>query len=81
MGRRPAQAAWVRHQLRQDLAKFLRAKRGKRTLAQFARKTGISTSTLQRLEIGDQNITIDTLEQILNRLGSDVHDIFSARHN
>jgi DNA-binding Xre family transcriptional regulator len=39
---------------------------------------GISDSTLHRLELGDQNITIDTLEEILKRLKCSVTDIFSA---
>jgi transcriptional regulator with XRE-family HTH domain len=69
----------VRHQLRQQLGKFLRERRGDLTLAQFARKTGISDSTLQRLEIAQQNITIDTLEGILKKLKCNVSDIFGNR--
>jgi transcriptional regulator with XRE-family HTH domain len=38
------------------------------TLQQFARKAGISDSTLQRLESGEQNITLQTLEKILGNL-------------
>jgi len=69
----------VRHQLRQQLGKFLRERRGNLTLAQFARKTGISDSTLQRLEIFQPNVTLDTLELILKKLNCDLGDIFNNR--
>ncbi len=68
----------MRHRLRKQLGKFLRGKRGEETLAQYARKLGISDSTLQRLEIGEQNITVDTLEQIIDRLKCSISDVFGA---
>ena len=37
---------------------------------------GISDSTLHRLEMGEQNVTLKTLEQITERLKSKVSDIF-----
>jgi transcriptional regulator with XRE-family HTH domain len=67
----------VAHQLRKQLGEFLRKRRGSLTLVQFARKLGISDSTLHRLELGHQNITIDTLEEILKRLKCSVADIFT----
>jgi DNA-binding Xre family transcriptional regulator len=66
----------VQNRLRKQLGKFLRERRGKATLDAYAHKLGISDSTLQRLEIGEQNITVDTLEKLLDRLGCDVTDIF-----
>ncbi len=66
----------MRHRLRKQLGKFLRAKRGDETLAQYAKKLGISDSTLQRLEIGEQNITVDTLENIIDRLKCSVSEVF-----
>ena len=56
---------WIAHaalvlSLRKQLGQFLRKRRGDMTLAQFARKLGISTSSLQRLEIGEQNVTLDS---------------------
>ena len=65
--------------LKDQLAKFLREKRGELTLLQFARKLGISDSTLQRLEIGEQNLTLKSLERIVNRLKCEVADIFPPR--
>jgi transcriptional regulator with XRE-family HTH domain len=46
------------------------------TFAQFARKTGISNSSLQRLERGDQNLTIASLETLLQKLKVRIRDVF-----
>ena len=62
--------------LAKQLAAFLRKKRGDLTFKQFSRKTGISDSTLHRLELADQNITLDTLERLCDRLKCGVADIF-----
>ena len=51
-------------------------KRGGRTYAQFARKMGLSDSTLHRLEMGEQNVTLKTLEHITQRLRCKVADLF-----
>jgi len=37
---------------------------------------GISDSTLHRMELGEQNVTLKTLEQICARLKCDVVDLF-----
>ena len=47
------------------------------TFAQFEKKMGISASTLHRIEICDQNVTLDMLETITTRLKVSVSDIFS----
>ena len=46
------------------------------TYAQFARKIGVSISSLQRMENGVQNVTLDTLEIIARRLKATLKDIF-----
>jgi transcriptional regulator with XRE-family HTH domain len=66
----------VRYRLRKQLADFLRKRRGDQTFQQFARKIGLSDSTLQRIEMMEQNVTIDTLEHIVNRLRCTISDIF-----
>lgn len=66
----------VARKYRKLLGKYLREQRGELSLNQFAKKLGISDSTLQRLEIGEQNITIDTLEQIAQKTGADIGKIF-----
>ena len=59
-----------------QLGAFLRKKRGDLTYQQFSRKMGISDSTLQRLEMGEQNVTLKTMEQICDRLKCNVADLF-----
>jgi len=66
----------ARKALAKQLAAFLRQKRGGLTFKQFSRKTGISDSTLHRLELGEQNITLNTLEQICDRLKCSMAEIF-----
>ena len=63
--------------LQQQLGRFLRKKRGALTYEQFARRVGVSKSTLQRMELGEQNVTLDTLEQLKTRLKCRMSDIFS----
>ncbi len=62
--------------LAKQLGAFLRKRRGDLTYAQFAKKTGISDSTLHRLELGEQNVTLKTLEHLTERLKCSVRDIF-----
>ena len=66
----------ARKQLAKRLAEFLHKRRGELTFQEFSRKIGISDSTLHRLELGEQNITLETLEQICDRLKCKVSDIF-----
>jgi DNA-binding Xre family transcriptional regulator len=37
---------------------------------------GISDSTLHRMEMGEQNVTLKTLEQICDRLKSKISELF-----
>ena len=39
---------------------------------------GLSDSTLKRLEMGEQNVTLKTLEQICTRLNCMVTEVFGA---
>jgi len=67
----------VPRKLRSQLGAFLKKQRGELTYAQFSRRIGVSKSTLQRLEQGEQNITVDTLEQLLGKLSVRIADVFS----
>ena len=66
----------AKKRLAKKLAQFLRKQRGDLTFQQFSRKTGISDSTLHRLEMGEQNITLDTLEHLCDRLKCSIADMF-----
>ena len=46
------------------------------TFAKFEKKMGISASTLHRIEMCDQNVTLDTLEDIMECLKAKMSDIF-----
>jgi DNA-binding Xre family transcriptional regulator len=71
-------AQWpvVAERLAKKLGAALRKRRGELTYAQFARKVGIGHSTLHRLEMGDQNITLKTIEQLTKRLKCSVGELF-----
>jgi transcriptional regulator with XRE-family HTH domain len=66
----------VRKSLRLQFGKFLQERRGDLTLRDFARKAGLSSSTLQRLEQGEQNVTLDTLERVLEKLKVSISEVF-----
>jgi len=71
-----AMLANVPRKLRSQLGAFLRQKRGELTYSQFSRRIGISKSTLQRLEQGEQNITVDTLEHLLSKFSAGMSEVF-----
>jgi transcriptional regulator with XRE-family HTH domain len=58
------------------LGRFLRQRRGDLSLPAFARKLGVSSSSLHRMEMGEQNVTLKTLEVLLKRLKVDVAEVF-----
>ena len=69
----------MRYRLRKQLADFLRKRRGDQTFAEFSRKLGLSSSTLQRMEMMQQNVTIDSLQTLVDRLGAQISDIFPEK--
>ena len=64
--------------LQQRLGKYLRKRRGELTYEQFARKVGISKSTLQRMELGQQNVTLVTLGHLLKQLKCSAGEVFDG---
>jgi transcriptional regulator with XRE-family HTH domain len=62
--------------LEEQLARFLKERRGEMTYAQFSRKLGFPPSTLHRLEQGSQSITLRGLQQILRKLKCGLADVF-----
>jgi transcriptional regulator with XRE-family HTH domain len=73
----PPTSAPVPRKLRMQLGAFLKRERGEMTYAQFARRIGISKSTLQRMEQGEQNVTLDTLETLLSKTKKRLRDVFT----
>ncbi|MDB6131537.1 MAG: family transcriptional regulator [Verrucomicrobiales bacterium] len=65
--------------MQKQLAQFLRKKRGKLSYPAFARKIGISSSSLHRMELGEQNVTLKTLEFLLKKLKATVNEVFSRK--
>ncbi len=66
----------MRQTLDHQLAIFLRKRRGETPYSAFARKLGITPSSLFRLENGQQSITLKTLQQIMDRLKCSLSDMF-----
>lgn len=63
-------------QLRKRLAKQMKKMRGDETKREFAKKLGISKSTLHRIEMNEQNVGLDTLEILCKKLQCDISDLF-----
>ena len=61
---------------RQRLAYYLRTLRGEEGQIAFACRLGVSQSTLQRLEMAEQNVGLDMLETICRRLHCEIGDLF-----
>lgn len=62
--------------LAKRLGKRLQELRGQEPQLKFCRKLGISNSSLNRIEQGEQNVSLKTLEQLCKRLKCDVADLF-----
>ncbi len=64
--------------LRTRLAKELRRRRGDVPQIVFAKRLGISKSSYNRMERGEQNISLDTVERICARLRCRVGDLLDS---
>lgn len=62
--------------LENRLARKLRSMRGEASLRDYAREMGISRSTLHRLELGEQNVTLEILGLLCKKLKCDIGDLF-----
>lgn len=68
--------------LREKLAESLRARRGKMTQQAFARRVGLHQSSVNRIEQGLQNVTIDTLQVLCERLRCRASELLDgSRHD
>ena len=66
----------MQRHLDRQLARFLRKARGSLSYADFARKVGISHTTLHRIERGEHHLTLSKLETILDKLKVKLRDVF-----
>jgi hypothetical protein len=55
-------------ELDKEFAAFLKKQRGAMSYAEFSRKTGLTASSLFRLEQGQRSITLGRLHEVLKRL-------------
>ncbi|MEX1197641.1 MAG: helix-turn-helix transcriptional regulator [Pseudohongiellaceae bacterium] len=62
--------------LRSRLAVFIKERRGSMPQREFARRVGVAQSTIMRIENHDQNVTLDTLEQLCRAFHVDVGELF-----
>jgi hypothetical protein len=63
--------------LDKKFAQFLKKQRGGMSYAEFSRKTGLTASSLFRLENLQQSITLTRLHGLLKRLKATVPDFFT----
>lgn len=61
------------------LARRLRDLRGKGTIVRQARRLGVSKSSYHRMELGAQNVTLETLDILCARMKCDVAELFAPR--
>jgi len=66
----------VRRDFDAQLARFLRKTRGSLSYAQFAKKTGLSHTTLHRIERREHHLTLHKLERVLDKLKMRLSDFF-----
>ena len=66
----------MKQNLDREFALFMRKARGGLSYAEFAKKAGVSHTTLHRIERGEHHITLNKLETILGRLKIKLRDVF-----
>lgn len=64
---------------RKTLAENIRAIRGDMTQTAFALKVGVNQATINRIEQGSQNVTIDTLQRLCKKLKCSAGDLLDRR--
>lgn len=58
----------------------MRKARGSLSYAEFAKRVGVSHTTLHRIERGEHHITLNKLETILGRLRIRLKDVFPEEY-
>jgi DNA-binding Xre family transcriptional regulator len=62
--------------LRKRLARGLVRLRGDTSQNEFSRRAGVSGPTINRIENQVQNVSLETLERLCQRLNCDIADLF-----
>jgi DNA-binding XRE family transcriptional regulator len=62
--------------LSSQLAKNIRKRRGELSFRTFARRIGMSSRTIWRIENEEQNVTIKTLQHLMKVFRCNVEDLF-----
>ena len=70
----------MQRNLDREFARYLRRARGALSYADFAKKVGVSHTTLHRIERGEHHITLNKLETILGRLKVKLKDVFPEEY-
>ncbi len=70
----------MQRNLDREFARYLRKARGSLSYAAFAKKVGVSHTTLHRIERGEHHITLSKLETILGRLRVKLKDVFPEEY-
>jgi transcriptional regulator with XRE-family HTH domain len=70
----------VQRNLDREFARYIRKVRGSLSYAEFAKRVGVSHTTLHRIERGEHHITLNKLETILNRLNVKMRDVFPEEY-
>lgn len=66
----------MKRNLDREFGRFMRKARGGLSYAEFAKKVGVSHTTLHRIERGEHHITLNKLDTILCRLKIKLCDVF-----
>jgi len=66
----------MRTSFNKQLAKFIRKQRGELSYAQFAKKMGLSSMTIFRIEKCEIRLSINNLETLVRKLKVKLSDIF-----
>ena len=70
----------MQRNLDREFARYVRKARGSLSYAEFAKRVGVSHTTLHRIERGEHHITLNKLETILSRLKVKLKDVFPEEY-
>ena len=62
--------------LSSKLARKIKTLRGEQTQREFARKLGVSQTTLNHIEQGKENVTLKTIQKVCTRLNCTIGWLF-----